>query len=239
MRDIGALRIASRAPTQSIAAAEQALQKRTAMEPRTRHDQQNGTDAISSRTDASSQPRSARSPPASLLLKVDVQTRGRTRTTKPNEHQANEHPPFVRGPGTSSIVRCSRTRRTTLRAGPSSHLKRARAWRRWAHSKHCGQRSTRPAHSFLMPSKSATQFIAGKTHSFMVGRDRYESQGQPFFGVRDASRSSISRRKVLKWTRLAIRAVVCAGSVGLPLPRPPQCGRHAQDKRRAAVLAQG
>ena len=115
MRDIGALRIASRAPTQSIAAAEQALQRRTAMEPRTRHDQQNGTDAISSRTDASSQPRSARSPPASLLLKFDVQTRGRTRTAKPNEHQANEQPPFVRAPGTSSIVRCSHTRRTTLR----------------------------------------------------------------------------------------------------------------------------
>ena len=82
-----------------------------------------------------------------------------------------------------------------------------------------------------MPSKSATQFIAGKTHSFMVGRDRYESQGQPFFGVRDASRSSISRRKVLKCTRLAFRAVVCAGGVGLPLPRPPRvrqaCPRQA------------
>ena len=197
MRDIGALRIASRAPTQSIAAAEQALQKRTAMEPRTRHDHQSGTDAISSRTDASSLPRSAWSPPASLLLKFDVQTRGRTRTTKPNEHQANEHPPFVRAPGTSRIVRCSRTRRTTLRAGPSTSQDLSRTWRRWAHSKHCGQRSTRPAHIRLMPSKSATQFIAGKTHSFMVGRDRYESQGQPFFGVRDASRSSISRRTVL------------------------------------------
>ena len=114
MRDIGALRIASRAPTQSIAAAEQALQKRTAMEPRTRHDHQSGTDAISSRTDASSLPRSAWSPPASLLLKFDVQTRGRTRTARPNEHQANEHPPFVGAPGTSSIVRCSRTRRQHL-----------------------------------------------------------------------------------------------------------------------------
>ena len=132
-----------------------------------------------------------------LAVDLDVQTRGRTRTTKPNEHQANEHPPFVRAPGTSSTVRCSRTRRTTLRAGPSTSQDLSRTWRRWAHSKHCGQRSTRPAHIRLMPSKSATQFIAGKTHSFMVGRDRYESQGQPFFGVRDASRSSISRRTVL------------------------------------------
>ena len=110
----------------------------------------------------------------------------------------------------------------TLRAGPSTSQDLSRAWRRWAHSKHCGQRSTRPAHSFLMPSKSATQFIAQKTHSFMVGRECYTSQGQPFFGVRDASRSSISRRKVLKCTRLAFRAVVCAGGVGLPLPRPPR-----------------
>ena len=151
-----------------------------------------------------------------------MQTRERTRTTKPNEHQANEHPPFVRAPGTSSTVRSSRTRRTTLRAGPSTSQDLSRTWRRWAHSKHCGQRSTRAAHSFLMPSKSTTQFIAEKTHSFMVGRECYTSQGQPFFGVRDASRSSISRRTVLKWTRLAIRAVVCADSVGLPLPRPPQ-----------------
>ena len=55
-----------------------------------------------------------------LAVDLDEQSRGRTRTTKPNEHQANEHPPFVRAPGTSSIVRCSRTRRTTLRAGPST-----------------------------------------------------------------------------------------------------------------------
>ena len=82
-----------------------------------------------------------------------------------------------------------------------------------------------------MPSKSTTQFIAQKTHSFMVRRPRCKSQGQPFFGVREASRSSISRRKVLKCTRLAFRAVVCAGGVGLPLPRPPRvrqaCPRQA------------
>ena len=178
-----------------------------------------------------------------MLLKFDVQTRGRTRTTKPNEHQANEHPPFVRAPGTSSIVRCSRTRRTTLRAGPSTSQDLSRTWRRWAHSKHCGQRSTRPAHSFLMPSKSATQFIAGKTHSFMVGRDRYESQGQPFFGVRDASRSSISRRTVLKSTQLAFRAWYRAGGVGLPLPRPPRvrqaCPRQAPCFSAGASVVHG
>ena len=115
-----------------------------------------------------------------LAVDLDEQSRGRTRTTKPNEHQANEHPPLVRAPGTSSIVRCSRTRRTTLRAGPSTSQDLSRTWRRWAHSKHCGQRSTRPAHIRLMPSKSATQFIAGKTHSFMVGRVRYEARGSPF-----------------------------------------------------------
>ena len=156
-----------------------------------------------------------------MLLKFDVQTRGRTRTTKPNEHQANEHPPFVRAPGTSRIVRCSRTRRTTLRAGPSTSQDLSQGLEALGHAKHCGQRSTRPAHIPLMPSNSTTQFIAGKAHSFMVRRPRYKSQGQPFFGVRDASRSSISRRKVLKCTQLAFRAVVCAGGVGLPL-RPPR-----------------
>ena len=53
----------------------------------------------------------------------------------------------------------------------------------WTHIKNCGQRSNRLPpfcrRSFFMPSKSTTQFIAGKTHSFMVGRVRYESQGQP------------------------------------------------------------
>ena len=71
----------------------------------------------------------------------------------------------------------------------------------WTHIKNCGQRSNRLPpfcrRSFFMPSKSTTQFIAQKTHSFMVRRPRCKSQGQPFFGVRDASRSSISRRTVL------------------------------------------
>ena len=90
-----------------------ACKKRTAMSQKP-DTSMSGPDAISSQTDASSLPRSAWSPPASLLLKFDVQTRGRMRTTKPNEHQANEHPPFVGAPGTSSIVRCSRTRRQHL-----------------------------------------------------------------------------------------------------------------------------
>ena len=177
-----------------------------------------------------------------LAAEFDVQTRGRTRTTRPNEHQANEHPPFVRAPDTSSIVRCSRTRRTTLRAGPSSHLSEpgpggAGHTLNTAASDRIAAALCR--RSFLMPSNSTTQFIAGKTHSFMVGRECYSSQGQPFFGVRDASRSSISRRKVLKWTQLAFRAWYApAASVYRFLGRRDR-GRHVQDKRRAAVLARG
>ena len=159
--------------------------------------------------------------------------------TKPNERQANEHPPVVRDPGTSSIVRCARTRLTcgSLKDGAMQGLEALGTL------KNRGQRSSgcRPLPTFVFNAEQEYYAIYSGKNALLHGKETsMQKPGAALFGACDASRAPISRRTVLECTLLTFRPVVCAGSVDPLLPRPPRCiGRLAQDKHRAAALARG